>query len=50
MMYLIAPLLALIGFLGLPVSNDESTDTTSMGFDSTTDAYNGSTAKGGIEF
>ena len=49
MMYLIAPLLALIGFLGLPVSNDESTDTT-MGFDSTTDAYNGSTAKGGIEF
>ncbi len=49
MLKFIAPLLALIGMIGLPVDNSE-TESASFGVSGTESAYGGSTAKGSIEF
>ncbi len=47
---IIATLLTLVGFLGLPVNDSETVDSGNINVGGTTSSYNGSTAKGQIEY
>ena len=49
MLNFIAPLLALLGMVGLPADSGDS-ESSSFGVSGTESAYSGSTAKGSVEF